>query len=126
MDPPTLALDDEGRVDFAPSPAPGALGAGDARMRAIQHEHFEFVWRSVRRLGVPDADADDAVQQVFIVTSRRLETIPDGSERAFLFGTAIRVASHARRAIRRRGEVSLQEGSAPGEPTAKPSEPRAP
>lgn len=79
---------------------------GDARLRKIRNEHFEFVWRSVRRLGVPEADADDATQQVFIVVARRLDVIAPGSERAFLFATALRVASHARRAAQRRGEVS--------------------
>ncbi|HKQ71472.1 MAG TPA: sigma factor, partial [Polyangiaceae bacterium] len=35
-------------------------------------EHADFVWRSLRRLGVPHADADDAVQEVFLVVHRRL------------------------------------------------------
>lgn len=91
------------------APAPGEA---TARFRAIRDEHFEFVWRSVRRLGVPDADVDDAAQQVFIVLSRRLDEIAAGSERAFLFGTAMRVAMQVRRTMRRRGEVSLSEDEA--------------
>jgi RNA polymerase sigma-70 factor (ECF subfamily) len=113
MDPPALALDDRGGVDHA-SLAVKARGSEDeARLRSIRDQNFEFVWRSVRRLGVPEADADDAVQQVFIVASRRLAAIAEGSERAFLFGTALRVASHARRAAKRRGEVPLQGDGAP-------------
>ncbi|MCC6554812.1 MAG: sigma-70 family RNA polymerase sigma factor [Polyangiaceae bacterium] len=81
-------------------------GADEARFRAIRDAHFELVWRSVRRLGVPEADADDAVQQVFIVAARRLQVIRPGSERAFLFATALRVAWHARRSRQRRGEVA--------------------
>ncbi len=73
-----------------------------ARLRALQVEHFEFLWRSLRRLGVPEADVDDAVQQVFLVAARR--TIQPGAERSFLFATALRVASHARRTLRRRRE----------------------
>ncbi|WP_232380068.1 RNA polymerase sigma factor [Polyangium fumosum] len=95
-------------------------GEAAARFRAIRDEHFEFVWRSVRRLGVPDADADDAAQQVFIVLSRRLEEITAGSERAFLFGTAMRVAMQVRRTMRRRGEVSLSEDEAQGLPLEPP------
>ncbi|MDI1433668.1 sigma-70 family RNA polymerase sigma factor [Polyangium sorediatum] len=95
-------------------------GEAAARFRAIRDEHFEFVWRSVRRLGVPDADADDAAQQVFIVLSRRLEEIAAGSERAFLFGTAMRVAMQVRRTMRRRGEVSLSEDEAQGLPLEPP------
>ncbi|HVK66614.1 MAG TPA: sigma-70 family RNA polymerase sigma factor [Polyangium sp.] len=95
-------------------------GEAAARFRAIRDEHFEFVWRSVRRLGVPDADADDAAQQVFIVLSRRLDEISAGSERAFLFGTAMRVAMQVRRTMRRRGEVSLSgEDETPG-PSLEP------
>ena len=50
------------------------------------------------RCGVPAADVDDAVQQVFIVANEKLDTIRAGRERSFLFGVAARVASHARRA----------------------------
>ncbi|MEZ4297168.1 MAG: sigma-70 family RNA polymerase sigma factor [Polyangiaceae bacterium] len=73
-----------------------------AALRALQEEHFEFLWRSLRRLGVPESDVDDAVQQVFLVAARRV--IQPGAERSFLFSTALRVASHARRTLRRRRE----------------------
>lgn len=79
-------------------PAPG-------RVRAMVTEHFGFVWRSLVRLGVPRPDAEDAVQQVFIVASNRLEDIEPGRERAFLFGTSMRIASRARRTQARRREV---------------------
>lgn len=75
------------------------------RLRALVEAHFDFIWRSLRRLGLSGADADDGAQQVFIVASRRLEDIQLGRERAFLFGTAVRVASDVRRAARRRPEV---------------------
>ncbi len=64
--------------------------------------HFDFVWRSLRRLGVAPGTLDDAAQEVFVVASRRLAAIEDGKERAFLFGTALRVASDARRSANRR------------------------
>ena len=106
MGPRLLTLDEE--------PGPRVWGAraarapGDeARLRALRDEHYEFVWRSVRRLGVADADADDAVQQVFITAATRLDAILPGRERAFLFGVGMRMASHARRAVRRRGETTL-------------------
>jgi RNA polymerase sigma-70 factor, ECF subfamily len=74
------------------------------RFRALVEEHFEFVWRSVRRLGVPLADADDAAQEVLVVTARKLGSIEVDREKAFLFGTAVRVASTRRRTRRRRPE----------------------
>jgi RNA polymerase sigma-70 factor, ECF subfamily len=90
----------------------------EARFRAMRHAHFELVWRSLRRLGVPAADVDDAAQRVFILAARKLASIARGSERSYLFGVALRVASHARRAIKRRGEVgddalAAHEDSAP-------------
>lgn len=73
-----------------------------ARLRRLVNEQLSFVWRSVRRFGVPDADADDAVQEVFLVTSRRLAEIPEDKEKAFLYSTAARVAANARRSNKRR------------------------
>jgi RNA polymerase sigma-70 factor (ECF subfamily) len=76
------------------------------RLRSLVESHFDFVWRSLRRLGVDMGDADDGAQQVFLVVARKLETIEPGAERAFLFGTAMRVASDVRRARKRRREVA--------------------
>ncbi len=67
------------------------------RFRALVDRHFEFVWRSVRRLGVPPGDADDAAQEVFVVAARKLDALEPERERSFLFGTAVRVASTRRR-----------------------------
>lgn len=88
--------------------APPGHGAGD-RLQALVGEHHDFVWRSLRRLGVPGGDVDDACQQVFLVTYRRLAAIAPHSERSFLFQTAVRVASDWRRAHKRRGEQAAVE-----------------
>jgi len=82
--------------------ARGTLGKPETRARALVNDHFDFVWRLLRRLGVPEADADDAAQQVFIVGTRRLADIPLGNERTFLYGAALRVASTLRRNSARR------------------------
>ncbi len=81
-------------------PAAGARlseGPPDTRARPLVNDHFDFVWRLLRRLGVPAADSDDAAQQVFIVGTRRLADIPVGNERTFLDGSALRVALTVRR-----------------------------
>lgn len=62
------------------------------------------VWRSLRRLGVSEFDADDASQQVFIVAHRRLADIVPENEQSFLLQTALRVAADFRRSRRRRHE----------------------
>jgi RNA polymerase sigma-70 factor, ECF subfamily len=75
------------------------------RVAALVGAHYDFVWRALRRLGVGEGDADDAAQQVFLTMSRKLDAIRSGSERSFLFQTALRVASDHRRATRRRREA---------------------
>jgi RNA polymerase sigma-70 factor, ECF subfamily len=79
-----------------------AMAAGDTRATAFVRSHFNFVWRTLRRFGVAESDADDAAQRVFVVATGRLDRIEQRSERAFLFGTAVRVADKVRRARSRR------------------------
>ena len=79
------------------------LDASD--LPALFEANAEFVWRSVRRLGVPEAWADDATQQVFLIAQQKVTTIAAGHERAFLFRVAMNVAAHVRRAAARRREV---------------------
>src|SRR5690606_34869478 len=69
-------------------------------------EYFDAVWRTLRGLGVAHAQVDDAAQQVFLVALRRLASIELGSERAFLLGTAVGIASNARRGVARSREVA--------------------
>ena len=96
------------------------LAPADAgRTTALVREHFAFVWRVLRRLGLTEPDADDAAQQVFLVAARRAADIALGSERAFLFGTAMNVAARAQRSERRRreepdGELEQRRDSRPG------------
>jgi RNA polymerase sigma-70 factor (ECF subfamily) len=76
----------------------------DARIAAVVREHYAFVWRVLRRFGLLPTDADDAAQQVFLIAAGRIDDIDLGKERAFLSRTAMRVASKAHRARRRRPE----------------------
>ncbi|HTQ08109.1 MAG TPA: sigma-70 family RNA polymerase sigma factor [Polyangiaceae bacterium] len=78
--------------------------ANDRAIRRLVEEHFDFIWRLVRRLGLSVSDADDATQEVFIVAARRITSIESGRERTFLYGTALRVLANARRGARRRRE----------------------
>jgi len=76
----------------------------DARVAALVAEHLDFIWRLLRRQGLAAPDADDAVQQVFLIASQKLDRMSPGHERPFLYGVALRVASNARRSARRRRE----------------------
>jgi RNA polymerase sigma-70 factor, ECF subfamily len=76
--------------------------ASGLSLATLVSAHLAFVWRSLRRFGVPQADVDDAAQQVFLIAREKLVSIKPGSERSFLTAVALRVASHARRANQRR------------------------
>ena len=70
--------------------------------------HADFVYRVLLRLGVPRADAEDCVQDVFLVVAHRLaDYVEKGSIRAWLFVIARQVALHAQRSSRRRAHYHL-------------------
>jgi RNA polymerase sigma-70 factor (ECF subfamily) len=84
------------------SPRPPTPAEFDALYRA----HVDFVWRSLRRLGVREAALDDATQEVFMVVHRRFgEFRPGSSVKAWLFAIAQRTASDHRRWVRRKGNL---------------------
>jgi RNA polymerase sigma-70 factor (ECF subfamily) len=86
------------------------------RLRALVHDHYPFVWRTLRALGLGDADVDDAAQQVMCVLARRIAEVRPGAERAFLFSTATSVVGTWRRSVRRHpqgSEVGLEALPAP-------------
>lgn len=77
----------------------------EGRLTRIVGQHFEVLWRFLRRLGIPEADVDDAIQEVILVLARKLNQVQPESERSFVLSTAFRVASGFRRSSRRRREV---------------------
>lgn len=75
------------------------------RVQAAVLENYDFLWRCLRRLGVAEATVEDALQKVLMVFVDRLPSVTPGSERAFLFGTAVRVAADWRKKVARSREV---------------------
>lgn len=70
------------------APAAGRLAFDD-----LYEASFDFVWRTLRRYGVPDQALDDAVQDVYMVVHGKLATFEGRSSlRTWLFGIARRVA----------------------------------
>lgn len=87
-------------MTFAP---PASVSTVD--FDALYDQHFDFVWRSLRRMGVPESHVDDAAQEVFLVVHRRLRDFEGrSSARTWLFGIALRVASDFRRWNRRKNQ----------------------
>jgi len=113
LHPPRLDSASHGPPDalseVAPAPAVSATApvCPDAarRFRSLVDAEFGFIWRSLRGLGIPAHSVDDAAQHVFWIAAQKLDVIAVGSERAFLFSTALGVSANARRALKRRREV---------------------
>jgi RNA polymerase sigma-70 factor (ECF subfamily) len=104
---------------------PRAAAVDAATFQRFYDDHFAFVWRSVRRLGVAPSAVDDLVQEVFLVAHRRLATF-EGRSRAktWLFGIVLNAVRHHRRSARRRPiaaeadlDAIVSEGGGPLERT---------
>jgi RNA polymerase sigma-70 factor (ECF subfamily) len=80
-----------------------AAEAGDQRaFRALFDEHFDFVFRTCKRLGLLDADAEDAAQEAFLVAHKKLGDFREGRLQTWLYRIAANVctARHRRRRVR--------------------------
>jgi RNA polymerase sigma-70 factor, ECF subfamily len=99
---------------------PLAENAPSPDIETLLNEHFAFIWRVFRRMGLCRADADDATQQVFVIASTKLHRMTPSRERAYLYGIALRVQSHVRRAQRRRREVPVEEADELAAPAVGP------
>ena len=95
-------------------PEPGVRLQATPDFDALYEEHFDFVWRSVGRLGVDPSAVEDAAQDVFVIAHRRLADFEGRSSvKTWLFGIALRVArDHRRTARRKRSHGLLPEGEA--------------
>jgi RNA polymerase sigma-70 factor (ECF subfamily) len=83
------------------------------RFRRIFEEQFNYVWASLRRLGVHPRDLEDVAQELFVQVYRKLgEFDAERPVRPWLFAFAARCASDWRRLARHRVE-RLGEGAEP-------------
>jgi RNA polymerase sigma-70 factor, ECF subfamily len=77
-----------------------------ARFRVIVEREFDYVWATLRRLGVQPRDLEDVAQDVFVSLHRRLEDYdPSRPIRPWLFAFVLRAASDWRKQARHRVEV---------------------
>ena len=96
--------DGQGAPLLAPEVPPRSAEDG-ARLEAMFVAHHVLVWRTLRRWGLSPDAAADVTQQSYLVAAERLADIHPDSERAFLVGTALRVA---RSFGRRSGRFQLE------------------
>jgi RNA polymerase sigma-70 factor (ECF subfamily) len=77
---------------------------------AIHEQYADFVWLTLQRFGVRDADAEDMLQEVFVVVHRRLDSFDESARMTtWLFGICMRVAAAYRRRAFRRREKPMAE-----------------
>jgi RNA polymerase sigma-70 factor, ECF subfamily len=98
---------------FEVTPRPRTVepaGAGPRPTLAqIYEDHFPFVWRSALRLGVPRANIDDIVQEIFIVVHQRLVDFEGRSSvRTWLFGIVANLVRAHRRGLLAKQPHALQ------------------
>jgi RNA polymerase sigma-70 factor (ECF subfamily) len=86
------------------------------RLESMFQAHHTFIWRFLRRQGLSPEASADLTQQTFLIAAERVSDIRIGSERAFLFGTALRLARATARASRRvtfETDMDLRVSAAP-------------
>jgi RNA polymerase sigma-70 factor (ECF subfamily) len=79
---------------------PTATAESQPSLRTIFDEHARYVIRTLRHLGVKEADVEDVAQEVFVTVHRKLPEFEGRSKlRTWLYAICLRVASdHRRRA----------------------------
>ena len=79
----------------------------DERFRVLFEASFDYLWNTLRRLGVAPRDLEDVTHDVLLTVYRKFDTYdPARPLRPWLFAFGLRAASEYRRRIRSRREVS--------------------
>ena len=89
---------------------------------SIYRQYFDFVWASVRRLGVGPPAADDVVQEVFIVIHSRLHTLEQPQAlRSWIYGVVRRTVSGYHRSRRTKDASGAALAAELDEPRGPPT-----
>jgi len=84
------------------------MSTAPAEFRDLYEAELAYVARTLRRLGVADADVEDVAHDVFATAYRRRdERDPARPVRPWLFGIAYRVVANYRHRAHRTREVSM-------------------
>jgi RNA polymerase sigma-70 factor, ECF subfamily len=76
----------------------------EQRLHAAVSDNYRSLRRAVRRLGVPEFDVDDVVQEAFFAFYRKASSVHPRAERQFLLQAAFRVVLGRQRGFARRRE----------------------
>lgn len=89
----------------ATSPTSGSQTHPRPTVESVVREHTDFVYRSLRHLGVHESDLPDQCQEVFLVVGRRLVDWEGRSSlRTWVYGICRGIVLNYRRTRRRRPE----------------------
>lgn len=85
----------------------GEATRDDMAFRRLFEGEFDYVWSSLRRLGVREADVEDQTHELFLRVHRKLsEYDPTRPIRPWLFAFAARIAAEYRRTAHYRREIT--------------------
>jgi len=74
----------------------------------LYEAYFTFVWRSARRLGTPEPNLDDVVQEIFMVAFRRQDEFEGRSSvKTWLYGIVFNVVRAHRRELAQKHPQAL-------------------
>jgi RNA polymerase sigma-70 factor (ECF subfamily) len=81
---------------------------------AVYEAQVDFVWRTVRRMGVREADTDDVVQEVFVIVHRRLAEFAGRAQvKTWVFKILVHVVRHYWRTRQRKpGDRAAEDPAA--------------
>ncbi|MBM4781439.1 MAG: sigma-70 family RNA polymerase sigma factor [Archangiaceae bacterium] len=84
-------------------------------LTTLYEAHARQVWRTLARLGVPAANVEDAVHDVFLTAHQRLSEFGQrSSPSTWLIGIAVKAAANLRRKSKRQGLVVAAPASTHG------------
>ncbi len=99
-------LDPSTPVSSAPASIEAKSASSRPRFEDVYERERDYVWRSLRRLGVPERHLEDVAHDVLVVVHRKLDDYqPARPLRPWLFGIALRVASDFRRSAKNARET---------------------
>lgn len=104
----------------------GEVGPGSkTEFRRLFDEHYDYVWSSLRRLGVQDRDLEDLTHDVFLEVHAKLHLYDRARPlRPWLFAFALRFASDYRKLARHKTELrgDVDTTSAPSTLSTSPED----
>lgn len=95
----------------APRELDGSRGSA-LTVSEVYQAHFRYVWRCLRSLGVDPATLDDAVQEVFLVVSRKLDEFNgDSKVSTWLYSIVVYIARRHRTSAARQARRLISDSA---------------